>query len=234
MQDFSPIKERILQHLDNKGISKYKFYQESGITRGVLDKTSGISEDNIAKFIAYSPEVNPTWLLTGEGSMYLHEKLSMVEEQRSEYLLRTDRKIENQMIPLYSIEASAGVVPLFNDQSDQTPIDFISIPNLPNCDGAVFVTGDSMYPLLKSGDIVIYKGIKDYWENIYWGEMYIVAIDMEGDEYVSVKFVQKSEDSKDHVKLVSHNKHHQDKEVAINKIRAMALVKASIRMNIMS
>jgi hypothetical protein len=43
-------------------VSKYKFYQESGITRGVLDKESGISEDNIAKFIAYAPEVDLSWL----------------------------------------------------------------------------------------------------------------------------------------------------------------------------
>lgn len=69
MQHFSPIKKRILQIIDLKGISKYKFYQETGITRGVLDKNTGISEDNIAKFIAYFRDVDITWLLTGDGEM---------------------------------------------------------------------------------------------------------------------------------------------------------------------
>lgn len=69
MQHFSPIKKRILYYIEYQGISKYKFYQDTGITRGVLDKDTGISEDNIAKFIAYYNNVNPTWLLTGEGEM---------------------------------------------------------------------------------------------------------------------------------------------------------------------
>ena len=33
------------------------------------------------------------------------------------------------------------------------------------------------------------------------------------------------------VKLVSQNPHHADKEIAMSRIRAIALVKASIRMN---
>lgn len=70
MQQISPIKEKILQYIDLKGISKYKFYQDSGITRGVLDKESGISEDNIAKFIAYDQTINLEWLFTGKGEMF--------------------------------------------------------------------------------------------------------------------------------------------------------------------
>ena len=38
-------------------------------------------------------------------------------------------------------------------------------------------------------------------------------------------------DREGYVKLVSQNPHHADKDVAINRIRAIALVKASIRMN---
>ena len=34
MQEKSPIKKNILQYIEYKGISKYKFYQETGITRG--------------------------------------------------------------------------------------------------------------------------------------------------------------------------------------------------------
>ena len=69
MHQISPIKEKILQYIDFMNVSKYKFYQDSGITRGVLDKESGISEDNIAKFIAYAPNVNLDWLLNGKGEM---------------------------------------------------------------------------------------------------------------------------------------------------------------------
>jgi len=69
MQEISTIKTRITQYLNYKGISKYKFYKETGITRGILDQKNGISEENTARFIAYFPEVNIEWLITGNGEM---------------------------------------------------------------------------------------------------------------------------------------------------------------------
>lgn len=68
-QKKSPIKQKILQYIDYMGISKYEFYKESGITRGVLDHPTGISEDNIAKFLAYDNRVNASWLFLNEGQM---------------------------------------------------------------------------------------------------------------------------------------------------------------------
>ncbi len=86
-----------------------------------------------------------------------------------------------------------------------------------------------MYPLLKSGDIVLYKQLRDL-DDIFWGDMYLLSIDIDGEEYITVKYIQKSE-RPGYVKLVSQNPHHADKEVAQERIRALALVKASIRMN---
>jgi len=75
MQEKSLIKQNILQFIDYKGITKYKFYQKSGITRGVLDQNNGMSEENTTRFLACYPEVNPTWLLTGKGSMLLEKPI---------------------------------------------------------------------------------------------------------------------------------------------------------------
>ena len=82
-----------------------------------------------------------------------------------------------------------------------------------------------MYPLLKSGDIVLYKQLKDLGD-IFWGDMYLLSIDLDGEEYITVKYIQKS-DREGYVKLVSQNPHHADKEVAVDRIRALALVKAA-------
>ena len=90
-----------------------------------------------------------------------------------------------------------------------------------------------MYPLLKSGDIVMYKEINDIANGIFWGEMYLLSIDMGGEEYITVKYIQKASDSQ-YIRLVSENKHHQDKEVSLAQVKALALVKASIRINAMN
>ena len=122
-------------------------------------------------------------------------------------------------------------MPLFNDRASKEPINYIHIPNLPKCDGAIYVVGDSMYPLLKSGDIVLYKQLNSL-NDVFWGDMYLLSIDIDGEEYVTVKYIQKSE-KEGCIKLVSQNPHHADKDVEMGRVRALALVKASIRMNSM-
>lgn len=69
MKYFSTQKERILQFIEYKGISKNKFYIETGISNGVLDKKSGLSMETVEKFYSTYPEINPEWLLTGKGNM---------------------------------------------------------------------------------------------------------------------------------------------------------------------
>ena len=168
--------------------------------------------------------VSPEWLETGEGEMFNADP-SLVKA----FSLKTDNSLPMQSVPLYSIEGTAGLVPLFADRMSVEPVNFIHIPNLPKCDGAIYVVGDSMYPLLKSGDIVLYKQLNNV-EDVFWGDMYLLSIDIDGEEYITVKYVQKSE-HEGYVKLVSQNQHHADKEVEISRIRAIALIKASVRMH---
>ena len=167
--------------------------------------------------------VNPDWLDTGKGNMF------NAEPDLTAFRLRSDNSLPMQSVPLYSIEGTAGLVPLFNDNASNKPINFIHIPNLPKCDGAIYVSGDSMYPLLKSGDIILYKQLNDV-RDVFWGDMYLLSIDIDGEEYITVKYVQKSE-HEGYVRLVSQNQHHADKEIEISRIRAIALIKASVRMH---
>ncbi len=185
---------------------------------------------DIELLYAKCEDIDGNFLLTGEGSV----TKKVVSEANGIYPLKTDTLINSQEIPLYNVEASAGIVGLFNSHNDKVqPVDYISIPNLPKCDGALYVSGDSMYPLLKSGDIVMYKEINDIINNIFWGEMYLVSIDVDGEEYVSIKWIQKSDKGEDYIRLVSENRHHQPKDIPLGKVRAMAFIKASIRINSM-
>ena len=146
------------------------------------------------------------------------------------FKLRTDRLVERQQIPIYDMEAVAGLVPLFANQYSQSIIEVMETTLIPKCDGGLRIVGDSMYPLLKSGDIVFYKQIHDIINNIVWGEMYLVSFDVDGDEYVSVKYLQRSE-LPDHITLVSYNEHHKPMDIHISRIRALAFIKASLRLN---
>jgi len=68
-QEFSPIKAKILSYLDFKGVTRYKFYKETGITRGILDQNNGIAEDNLLKFVNYAQDISLDWLFYNKGEM---------------------------------------------------------------------------------------------------------------------------------------------------------------------
>jgi len=224
---------RVGEYIEAKGISYYAFENKLGASRGSISKAvkdcKSIGSNVLEKILLLYPDLNPAWLLTGVGSMLITNDAAPAV---TTFRLKTDRAVESQQIPLYDLEAIAGLVPLFGDSRNLQPIDHISIPNLPKCDGAVYVTGDSMYPLLQSGDIVMYKIIEDILNGIFWGEMYLLGIAMGDEEYITVKYIQQS-DKEGCIRLRSHNPQHQDKDVAINKIRALALIKASIRISAM-
>lgn len=112
-------------------------------------------------------------------------------------------------------------------------IDSIRIPNLPKCDGAIHIVGDSMYPLLKSGDIVLYKEMPVDMQHLFYGEMYLISYIIEGDAYVVVKYINRSPQGEPYVTLVLQNPHHADIDIAFRTVNALALVKASIRINCM-
>lgn len=230
-QEKSPIKRKILTFLSEMGISQYDFYRKTGITRGILSQNNGISEENIARFLAVYPQVSAEWLLTGRGNMLREEDEQLAQPTiAAQFPLRTDRQVEMQSTPLYELDASAGLVALFNETARQVPVSHLQIPDLPPCDGAIYVRGDSMYPLLKSGDIVLYKEVRNISNGILWGEMYLLSFEIDGDWYIAIKYIQRADDDR-FVRLVSHNPHHSPKDIPLDSIRALALVKASVRFN---
>ena len=207
--------ERVKLIRKQLGMTQEQLAQRLGIGKAALSMIetgkAGLSARN-RNILVQELNVNPDWLETGKGNMF------NAEPDLTAYMHRTDNSLPLQSVPLYSIEGTAGLVPLFTDQAQSKPVNFIH-----------YIVGDSMYPLLKSGDIVLYKQLRDI-NDIFWGDMYLLSIDIDGEEYVTVKYIQKS-DRAGYVKLVSQNQHHADKDVEISRIRAIALVKASIRMN---
>ncbi|MCK0201114.1 S24 family peptidase [Ornithobacterium rhinotracheale] len=223
-----------------KSVTNEKF--KKGYTSEKEEKTKNAENTNKKNVsINVSENVrkrNVQNLLTNEEE---NENVAFFNEEERAYAissLPTNRKTRDalshiQEVPLYNFEATMGLKELFSGgKSSAAILDTIKIPNLPKCDGAIFVTGDSMYPLLKSGDIVLYKEMP--LDSIFYGEMYLLSYRVdEWEEYITVKYVQKSELGGEYLKLVSQNQHHQPKDVLARDISAIALIKASIRINTM-
>ena len=70
-RNVSPIKQRISQFVDYLHISKREFYMKTSISRGTLDNSTGITEETMTKILATYQNINPSWLITGKGSMII-------------------------------------------------------------------------------------------------------------------------------------------------------------------
>ena len=196
------------------------FLEETKSAKNVIKKNDNINDNNF------------------DNKPKVQKMLSNEEPPYNIVPLPSNRKTKDavypiQEIPLYDLEATAGLKELFSGGKSATQVlDTIKIPHLPKCDGAISITGDSMYPLLKSGDMVLYKEVP--LDSIFYGEMYLLAYQIDGwEEYITVKYVQKSDLGDDYLKLVSQNQHHQPKDVLKAHITAIAIIKASIRINTM-
>ncbi len=179
-------------------------------------------------------DVDYNWLLTGKGSPTHRPNYCDSELVKGEVQMLYDSKsveaMRDRSVTLYDIAAAANLRTLLTNKN-QFVVGQIQIPSIPACDGAVYVSGDSMYPILKSGDIVGFKEIHSITSVIY-GEMYIVSFVLDDDEYLTVKYVNRSE-KPNHLKLVSYNTRHEPMDLPFESINALAVVKFSIRKNMM-
>ena len=140
--------------------------------------------------------------------------------------LNTDGERTSRRIPIYELTATAGFMAVYQDLSAGIA-DFLTIPNLPPVDGAIYARGDSMSPLIESGDIVIFKKVETVSSNILWGHIYIVSYVLDGDEFTVLKYIRRST-MEGYISLESFNTRYDPQDIPASSIVALALVKASI------
>ena len=220
-QEKSPIKQNILRYLAQKGVSAYEFYKESGVTRGILQQNNGISEDNIARFLAYAPDVNIEWLITGEGPMLSHPTPPTTPTKPTSHPSTSG-------IPLIPLDAVAGFPAESGGGVRLEDCESYVIPEFEN-KGANFlirVSGDSMVPLYYSGDLLACRKITDI-RFFQWGTVYV----LETSQGVLVKRVQESADHADSILCVSENSSvHHPFLLPRDDIRSLSIIVGLVRM----
>lgn len=89
------MKERLLEFLAHLGMGQNKFEEKTGLARGLINKIKGnISVKSLNKIAAAYPELNITWLQTGEGEML---KTAATPKQEVADVIQMPREVFNQI-----------------------------------------------------------------------------------------------------------------------------------------
>lgn len=194
------VKERFKEIRISNELSQKEFAEKLGTSQGVISDIEhgrkGISR-NVLLALGTEFNINATWVLTGEGDMFLPRQISAFKtaEQTinsvNEALIKNAESIDETITPPQKLNQNDFVVPIL-DQSlsagkgqllpdDDNPIGYIAVPKelkrYGNKLAAIYVNGDSMEPTLQRGDLVV-------CDSCGWDGDGIYALRMDGCGYV--------------------------------------------------
>ena len=209
---------KIQEIVRKSGIPKKKIAEQCGFTRVTLDNILSGEDVKVSN-------VETLANVLGINASVFFDDVHNKVDTGGNHIFVNDRKKDLSVVPLYDVDARAGLQTLFLEGGQS--IGNISIPNMPAADGALHVTGDSMFPVIQPGDIIAYRVLHDLM-SVTYGEIYILQMEHDGDIQVVLKIVKRSEED-GYVKLVSYNKEHDPMDVPMQWITHIARVVFSIR-----
>ena len=151
-------------------------------------------------------------------SNFVEDVLSVINGKQEEPMPTAERTIRYWV----DVDATAGGVTLFEDTMTANVID-IKIPEFGDCTDAVNLYGDSMYPLYRSGQIIILKRWTESF--IDFGNVYLI-ITKNGNRMV--KYIRKGSTA-NRILCASENPAFDSFEIPLCDIQALYLVKGSIK-----
>lgn len=223
MEQISPIKKRILQFIEYKGIAKTEFCEKTSISYANMKGKSLISEiggSQLGENLSIYPDLSADWLLTGEGEM-------LKEEGKEEVKFVSDPKENKRMIPFYDDVSSIGGCNSISASMDgcMPAGEWIDAGDwFHEASAAIRHYGDSMieYP---SGCILVLKKVEDM-RLLLWGRNYMV----ETTEFRITKRLQSGENntivaySSNTDKYPDGRQIHEPKIIPLESIRSIWLV----------
>lgn len=220
--------QRLKVLMSRLGFKKQKDFATSlnikeGSLSDILREKVGVSS-SIKDKLEFMYGVNSKWIETGEGEMFKRA----VPEKLTEPKNQTNRKV-----PYYEIDVSASVVGVFTDSAIEAPSSELSVPGLEDCDFAVPVYGNSMYPIYENGTIIVCKEIENK-QLINYGEVYFIVTR----DYRMVKRLQRGNtestilaESENQEKRPNGKPKYEPLELPVDEILKLYLVKGCVKRN---
>lgn len=217
------ILERIKDFIDTKGISISAFERSIGMSNASFGKSlkngGAIGTDKLENILNTYPEINPNWLITGNGSMLKSDEQPLPEVKKM--------NSRHKGLPLIPMEAIAGFPAIDNDGVSFDDCQHYFIPEF-EAKGANFlirVSGDSMMPLYCNGDIIACRKIAEI-HFFQWGGVYV----LDTSQGVLVKYIEECGKNDDCILCVSENSRYKPFPLPKSDIRSLSTIVGLLRL----
>lgn len=188
------IVDRIKLFREYLGIGQTAFEVNIGVARGYFSNVKTLGSDRILRIHTKYPELNIEWLVTGNGEMIKNAEREQKTIEISESAI-SETKRKGALI--YDIDATCGLSGRDIEFTDEKVIGSIDAPEINSDSKIIFATGDSMLPLIASGDRVVIRKIES-WDYFNYGQVYLIITN----EYRLIKRVRRHPKDADNLILL--------------------------------
>ena len=188
------IVDRIKLFREYLGIGQTAFEVNIGVARGYFSNVKTLGSDRILRIHTKYPELNIEWLVTGNGEMIKNAGREQKTIEISESAI-SETKRKGALI--YDIDATCGLSGRDIEFTDEKVIGSIDAPEINSDSKIIFATGDSMLPLIASGDRVVIRKIES-WDYFNYGQVYLIITN----EYRLIKRVRRHPKDADNLILL--------------------------------
>ena len=213
---------------------------EMKLTQNEFARQIGMDSSNMSKYLKGKLAINESlinrivvnlglskrWLETGDDLPYAKSQPALPSQTLIDGRISSEpASVESPGIPVYDIDVTAGVMPRAMMFADENIIGYIDLPDMSQRCRIVKVSGDSMAPVIRSGDMLAVRELTNT-QQIFWGQIYVVLLD----DYCMVKYVLRHADARK-VILRSENPEYDDMEIDRGDIRELMFVQNIIHID---
>lgn len=192
------VKERIKKFIGYKKISIRAFERTCGLSNGYINSIEQTIMPNKMKIISlHYPDLNTSWLLTGEGEM-LKDGNEEIEETTGKY------DGNYKLVPLVHIDSVGGIHSANSIENEPQYVEgYIPFMNAIEGDKAIMQSGTSMIPTIPPGSIMQIRKVENWRE--YFGYGNIFVIELNDGRRITKEVRRYDENPKNFILCVSHN-----------------------------
>lgn len=209
------VRTRLEEYISYKGLSIRRFEIIIGAANGYVSNIKlSITPAKQKKIQSAFPDLNMSWVLTGEGKMLRESNVTQTTNIPELPKETTKKDPQSKIVPLIPISAQGGSLNDFSISVMNYECEKVVSPMM-DVDFAISISGDSMAPEYPSGCQVLIKRINES-AFIEWGKVYV----LDTCNGTIIKKLMPSESS-DRVVCVSINPAYPQFEVAFKYIQGI-------------